>query len=122
MRKPSRKVIKVYRTLAPRILPSFRHWLSSAMKPKVRRFNFYSRQCNIRYSGAIALTRRRVPLIARLKSIIREFLFVLFPLYVLHFLLSLSFPLSPRFFFFKLHARFRRDPSTYICDIFPCAY
>lgn len=58
----------------------FRHWLSSVVELKVHRFNFYSRQCNIRYSGAKALTRRRVPFIARLKSIIREFLFVLYPL------------------------------------------
>lgn len=64
------------------------------MRPKVRRFNFYSRQYNIRYSGAIALTRRRVPFIARLKSIIREFLFVLFPLYVF-FMLHLLIPPSP---------------------------
>lgn len=100
MRKPSRKVIKVYRSLAPRILPLFPHWLSSVVELKVHRFNFYSRQCNIRYSGAIALTRRRVLFIARLKSIIL-FLFVLFyPLYVffmLHlfvFSLSLSHSLS----------------------------
>lgn len=108
MRKPSRKVIKVYRSLAPRILPPFRHWLSGVMGPKVRRFNFYSRQCNIRYSGAIALTRRRILFMARSKNIIREFLFVLHRLYVffmLHLLvsfsLSFSLPLSLRLLIYE---------------------
>lgn len=80
------------------LLPPFRHWLYDVVGPKVRRFNFYSRQCNIRYSGAIALARRRVPFIARLKSIIREFLFVLSSVRVLCITslpLSLSLLLSP---------------------------
>lgn len=43
------EVIKVYRSFA---YPStVRHWTADTIGPKVCRFNFYSRQCNIHYTA-----------------------------------------------------------------------
>lgn len=54
------EVIKVYRSFD--YFSTVRHWMADTIGPKVSRFNFYSRQCNIHYT---ATSSTRFPTVVR---------------------------------------------------------